>query len=339
MIQNLAFSPESWDNTIKLFAISNKNGVCAKISNYGAILTSLKLPLQNELREVVLGFDSFEAYKSTAYLNHDPYFGGIIGRFANRINQGKVKIEGEEIQLPTNHGVHILHGGHTGFDKKIWNAKIIGESKLQLSLLSEDGDQNFPGNFKLTVIYELSEDNELSIYYSATCDKVSPINLTSHSYFNFTGGQENIMNHELQIEADNILEFDKDLIPTGRYKSVENTPFDFRHRKKISNNIKSVENYDDCFVLKTEGEKVENVAELFEETSNIRMEIFTDFPGLQVYTGKYINVEGDNKFGSFSGIALETQGFPDAPNHENFSHGFIHPGEVYEHQTRYKFYF
>lgn len=335
MIQTLAFDPK--DDTIKLFALSNKNGVCAKITNYGAILTSLKLPLQNKLREVVLGFDSFEEYKSDAYLKDYPYFGAIIGRFANRINKGKVNIEGKEIQLPTNHGKHILHGGHSGFDKRIWDAEIIDESKLQLSLLSENRDQNFPGNLKLTVTYELNEDNELSIHYFATCDKTSPINLTSHTYFNFTGKQETILNHELQIDADSILESDEDLIPTGKYKPIENTPFDFRLRKKISKDIEAVENYDDCFVLKTKDKKLIKVAELFEEKSNIRMEISTDFPGLQVYTGMYINVKGNEHLGPFSGIALETQGFPDAPNQENFSHGFIHPGEVYEHQTHYKF--
>jgi len=339
MIETFAFGTKTQDDDIKLFALSNKNGVCAKITNYGAILTSLKLPLQNEFRDVVLGFDSLEEYRRPAYLKGAPYFGAIIGRFANRINQGKVNIEGKEIQLPINHGEHHLHGGYTGFDKKIWDAEIIGESKLQLSLLSEDGDQGFPGNFKLSVIYELSEDNELSINYFATCDKISPINLTSHSYFNFTANQQNILNHELQIEADCILETDQELIPTGRYKSVENTPFDFRHRKKISNDIKSIENYDDCFVLKSEGKNLEKVAELFEETSNIRMDIWTDFPGLQVYTGSCINIEGNPKFGSFSGIALEAQDFPDAPNHENFSHGFIHPEEDYKHQTLYKFHF
>jgi len=339
MIQPLAFGPKAEDDTIKLFALSNKNGVCAKVTNYGAILTSLKLPLQNELREVVLGFESFEKYKNDAYLKDYPYFGAIVGRFANRINEGKVNIEGKEIQLPTNHGKHLLHGGYSGFDKRIWDAEIIGESKLQLSLLSEDGDQNFPGNLKVSVIYELSEDNELSIQYFATCDKSSPINLTSHSYFNFTGKQETILNHELQIDSDNILESDEDLIPTGKYKPIENTPFDFRLGKKISKDIERVENYDHCFVLKTEGKKPKKVAELFEEKSNIRMEISTDFPGLQAYTGMYINVEGNDQLGPFSGIALETQGFPDAPNQENFSHGFIHPGEVYEHQTCYKFHF
>lgn len=339
MIQTLAFGSKAKDNTIKLFELTNKNGVCAKITNYGAILTSLTLPLLHERREVVLGFDSVEDYQSSEYLKNDPFFGGIMGRFANRINKGKVSIDGKEIQLPQNHGEHLLHGGDKGFDKKIWDAEIIGESKLQLSLFSADGDQNFPGNLKLTVSYELSEDNELSICYSATCDKTSPINLTSHSYFNFTGGQENIMNHELQIEADNILESDKDLIPTGRYQKVDNTAFDFRTSKKISKDIDMVGNYDDCFVLKSDDENFKKVAELSEEISNIKMEIFTDFPGIQVYTGKYINVKGGKHFGPFSGVALETQDFPDAPNQKDFPHGFIHQGEEYKHQTCYKFHF
>ena len=337
MIQSRIFSDTN--KQIKLFVLTNKNGLCAKITNYGAILTSLTLPLKSGDQEIVLGFDSLEEYQSEAYLKDYPYFGAIIGRFANRIDQGKVTIDGQEIQLPTNHGQHHLHGGYSGFDKRIWNAKIIDNSKLQLSLLSEDGDQNFPGNMRIKVTYELNDENELAIYYSAACDKISPINLTSHTYFNFTGGEENILNHELQIDSDQILENNTELIPTGRYLDVNNTDFDFKVQKKISKDIDSVENYDNCFVLKTEGKMLRKVAQVYEEQSNISMEITTDFPGLQLYTGMYINIVGSNKFGHFSGLALETQAYPDAPNQENFSHGLIHPGEEYKHQTRYKLYF
>ncbi|RXQ94529.1 galactose mutarotase [Ancylomarina salipaludis] len=337
MIQTQTFSHTN--TNVKRYVLTNKNGVCAKITNYGAILTSLKIPLKSGDRDIVLGFDSLEDYQSKAYLKDYPYFGAIIGRFANRINLGKVTIDAKEIQLSTNHGKHLLHGGHSGFDKRVWDAEIIGESKLQLSLDSEDGDQNFPGNMKINIIYELNDENELAIYYSATCDKTSPINLTSHSYFNFTGGKENILNHQLQIDSDKILENNSELIPTGNYIEVNNTAFDFRDLKQIKQNIAQVENYDNCYVLKTEGKNLMKVAELYEESSNIRMEISTDFPGLQLYTGKFINVEGNKKFGPFSGVALETQAFPDAPNQPNFSDGFIHPGEIYEQQTRYQFHF
>jgi len=337
MIQIQAFSHKNKD--IKHFVLTNNNGVCAKITNYGAILTSLTLPLKSGDREIVLGFDSLEDYKSESYLKAYPYFGAIIGRYANRINQGKVRIEGKDIQLPTNHGQHHLHGGFSGFDKRVWDAEIADESRLKLSLLSYDGDEDFPGNMKITVIYELNDENELVIYYSATCDQISPINLTSHTYFNFTGGKENILNHELQIDSDQILENNSELIPTGNYLKVNNTVYDFRVQKKINQDIEAVENYDNCFVLKTEGKTLEKVAEVYEKTSNIRMEISTDFPGLQLYTGKFIDVDGNDKFGPFSGLALETQGYPDAPNQENFSHGLIHPDEVYKHQTRYKLHF
>jgi len=337
MIQVQAFGLKN--NKIKHFVLTNNNGVCAKVTNYGAILTSLTLPLKSGDREIVLGFDSLEEYQSENYLKDYPYFGAIIGRYANRINQGKVTIESKAIQLPTNHGQHHLHGGYSGFDKQTWDAEILDESRLQLSLLSMDGDEGFPGNMKITVIYKLNDENELAIHYSATCDKTSPINLTSHTYFNFTGGEENILNHELQIDSDQILENNSELIPTGNYLDVDHTAFDFRTQKKISKHIDSVENYDNCFVLKTEGKSLRKVAEVYEEKSNIRMEVSTDFPGLQLYSGMFINVEGNKKFGPFSGVALETQGYPDAPNQENFSHGFIHPGEVYEHQTRYKLHF
>lgn len=332
MIQSKIFSQTN--KQIKLFVLTNKHGLCAKVTNYGAILTSLKIPLESGPREVVLGFNTHEEYQSNTYLKDYPYFGAIIGRFANRINQGKVIIEGKEIQLPTNHGKHSLHGGHIGFDKRVWDAKIVGESKLQLSLLSSDGDQNFPGNMKIVVTYELNDENELSIKYFATCDKTSPINLTSHTYFNFTGNKERILNHELQIDSDQILESNSEMIPTGNYINVADTCYDFNSMKKINTDLNKLENYDDCFVLKTKGKNFRKVAEVLEKESNIKMDVSTDFPGLQVYSGKYINVE--NQFGPFSGIALETQGFPDAPNQTNFDHGLIHPGEEYKHQTIYK---
>jgi aldose 1-epimerase len=335
MIQSRLFSETN--KQIKQFILTNKNGLCAKITNYGAVLTSLKIPLESAPREIVLGFDTFEEYQSESYLKDYPYFGAIIGRFANRINKGIVKIEGEDIQLPINHGKHLLHGGHSGFDKRIWDTEIINEFKLRLSLLSSDGDQNFPGNMKIAVTYELNDENELSIQYYATCDKTSPINLTSHTYFNFTGGRKSILDHELQIDSREILENNSELIPTGNFKSVKDSCYDFNSMKKINRDIGSIENYDHCYVLKTKCQNLLKVAELYEEKSNIRMEISTDFPGLQLYTGKYINVE--NQFGPFSGIALETQGFPDAPNQSNFDHGFIHPGEEYKHQTQYKFHF
>lgn len=335
MIQAQAFAHK--DNKIKHFVLTNKNGLCAKVTNYGAILTSIKIPIESGPREVVLGFDTFEEYQSKSYLKDYPYFGAIIGRFANRINQGKVKIEGKEIQLPTNHGKHLLHGGHLGFDKRIWDAEVVGESKLKLSLLSPDGDQNFPGNMKIIVIYELNDDNELSIKYFATCDKTSPINLTSHTYFNFTGNKENILTHELQIDSDQILESNSELIPTGDFIPVKDSCYDFKSMKKINRDLNETDNYDDCFVLKTKGKNFKKVAEVYEIESNIKMEVSTDFPGLQVYTGKYINIE--NQFGPFSGLALETQGFPDAPNQANFDHGLIHPEEEYKHQTRYQFHF
>ena len=337
MIQTQTFSRTN--ENIKLFVLTNENGICAKITNYGGILSSLTLPLKSGNRELVLGFNSHEAYQSKAYLKDYPYFGAIIGRYANRINQGKVSIDGHEIQLSKNHNKHLLHGGYSGFDKRVWDAEIIGKSKLQLSLFSEDGDQNFPGNMKITVIYELNDENELSMQYSANCDKISPINLTSHSYFNFTGCQENILNHQLKIDSNHILETDTELIPTGNYNEIENTLFDFRIKKHICRDIAEIENYDNCYVLKTGNKSLKKVAELYEEKSGVKMDISTDFPGLQLYTGMYINIEGYEQFEPFSGIALETQGFPDAPNQAKFSHGLIHPGETYEHQTKYRFHF
>ena len=324
---------------IELFTFRNKNGVTAKITNYGGILSSLKLPLENEEREVVLGFDSLEEYTNADYLANYPYFGALIGRYGNRINRGRVSYNGEEIQLPCNHDIHLLHGGFSGFDQKVWKAEILNETDLKLSYLSPDGEENFPGNVELEVVYRLTDEDELQVHYLARTDKTTPINLTQHSYFNLSGGKENILNHELQVDSDYILETNDSLIPSGKLLEVSNTPFDFRKQKPFNQDIEEIENYDDCFAFEQITEAPRKVAELSEKVSNIRMEIATTFPGLQVYTGKYIDVNGKKEFKAFDGVAIEAQGYPDAPNHPHFKHGWLHPGEVYKHQTNYKFKF
>lgn len=339
MIDSIDFGKAPSGEIVKLFTLKNKNGVVVKITNYGGIVTSLKIPLANEERDVVLGFESLEEYTDQKYLENYPYFGSLIGRFGNRIDQGKVVIDETEIQLPCNHGSHHLHGGFIGFDRRVWTPEIVGDSDLKLKLESPDGEEGFPGNVSIEVIYKLTDENELQIYYHAVTDKTTPINLTQHSYFNFTGGNDNILKHELQVDSNYILETNDFLIPSGMLYDVTNTPFDFRIKKTLGQDLDDLENYDDCFAFGQSTEEPRKVAELYEKTSNIKMEIATTFPGLQVYTGMYINVDGKRKFGSFSGVALEAQGYPDAPNHSNFKHGLLRPGEVYQHQTNYKFIF
>lgn len=336
MIEAIDFGTCPNGEKVKLFILKNKNGVIAKITNYGGILTSFTLPLKNEVREIVLGFDNLEEYTSKEYLKNDPYFGALIGRYGNRISKGKVSLNGDEIQLPCNHGENMLHGGFIGFDKKVWKAEISNDSGLKLSYSSPDGEENFPGNLLTEVIYKLTDENELQIHYKAVTDKITPINLTQHSYFNLSNKFENVLDHQLQVDTQYILETDDLLIPSGKLYDIRNTLFDFRTKKTLEMDIEDIENYDDCFAFGDSTEMPRKVAELTDKNDEVTMEIATTFPGLQVYTGKYITAGKNNQFGPFSGVALEAQGYPDAPNHPNFKHGWLNPDEVYQHQTNYK---
>ncbi len=336
MIDVIDFGLTRDGEKVQLYTLRNKNGLIAKITNYGGILTSFTLPLPNEEREIVLGFDSLEEYTSEEYLKNYPYFGALIGRFGNRINKGLVSLDEKEIQLACNHGMHHLHGGNIGFDRKVWKAEVINNEDLKLSYLSPDGEENFPGNLSTEVIYKLTDDNELQIHYKATTDKTTPINLTQHSYFNLSNNFESILKHKLQVNTAYILETNDFLIPSGKLYDIRKTLFDFQTKKSIDRDIEDIENYDDCFAFGESTESPRKVAELSDKEGTVTMEVATTFPGLQVYTGKYIKA---GKFGTFSGVALEAQGYPDAPNHKNFKHGWLKPGEVYQHQTNYKLIF
>ena len=339
MIETSNFGRTPLGEEVKLFTLTNKNGMQAKITNYGVILCSLKVPVDGTKRETVLGFDNLEEYTNKEYINNCPYFGAIIGRFGNRIGNGKVVINGKELNFPINNGPNTLHGGINGFDKKVWNAEIIDANSIQFTYLSVDGEENFPGNLSTKVIYRLTNCNDLQICYEASTDKTTPVNLTQHSYFNLSDNSENALNHLLQIEADHILETDENLIPSGTLLKVENTCYDFKELKAIKKDIAEIENYDDCYAFELETSIPRKVAVLISPDKKVSMNVLTTFPGLQVYTGKYINVGINKKFGPFSGVALEAQGYPDAPNQPKFEHGWLHPGEIYKHQTNYKFSF
>jgi aldose 1-epimerase len=327
------------DTNVQLFTFQNSHGVIAKITNYGGILTSLSIPKGGKRRELVLGFNSLEKYLSPEYLENYPYFGAVIGRYANRINKGQVTINKETLQLPCNHGEHILHGGMEGFDKKIWKAEIIDNSTLTLSYLSPDNEESFPGNLLTKLTYRLTDKNEFQIEYEAETDKTTPINLTQHTYFNLSENSKDIRNHKLQVLSNHILSTNESLIPNGDFVDIRDTAFDFNLKKCINLQIDEVDNYDDCYVLGESSQSPRKVASLTDESEEVTMEVETTFPGLQVYTGKFINVTGDPAFGPFSGVALEAQSYPDAPNHPSFNQGWLRPGERYHHQTNYKFYF
>ena len=324
-----------------LFTVSN-GVITIKITNYGAIITSVEMPdNKDNINNIVCGFEELEDYLSDKYLNSYPYFGAIIGRFGNRIAKGHLEIEGKTYKMAINNGPNHLHGGITGFDKKLFDAEIIEENNqagVKLTYLSPDGEENYPGNLKVTCIYTLNSDNELAIQYYAETDKTTVINLTNHSYFNLTGGNENILNHELELTATKMTKM-VEQIPTGEIVPVAGTVFDFTTAKKI-NDAGLEMGYDDNFVLDNEKGDLVYAGCLSEKKSGRKVEVYTTQPGMQVYTGYWnpeLTINGQKKFGSFSGIALETQHYPDSVNRPEFPTTLLKPGELYDEKTIYKF--
>lgn len=329
---------------VDLFTLSNDNNVTIKITNYGAIVTSIETPDKKGVcQNIVCGFDKFEDYISDQYLGSYPYFGSIIGRFGNRIAKGKFTLDGKDYTLAVNNGANALHGGLAGFDKKIWQAEIIeADDKIgiKLSYTSPDMEEGYPGTLKVTCTYTLNNQNELTIEYDAETDKTTILNLTNHSYFNLTAGKENIMNHELELTAEAITEAE-DMIPTGKIISVEGTAFDFRTKKKLGCDIATLEyGYDNNYVLGNDKSLLVYAGTLSEATTGRSVEVYTTQPGMQLYTGYWnpeLTIDGEKKFGRYSGVALETQHYPDSINHKNFPTVILKPGEKHQQKTIYKF--
>jgi aldose 1-epimerase len=325
---------------VSLYTLTNKGGVQVKISNYGATVTSWVTPDKSDNKSsIVLGFDSL-----SDYLAKPPYFGATIGRYGNRIAKGKFKIDTTTYTLVTNNGENHLHGGNKGFDKVIWDATPAsdGSSSLTLNYLSKDGEEGYPGNLKVTVTYTLTDDNELLIDYSAETDKATVVNLTNHSYFNLTGDvTKKILDHSLQVNADKYTPVDKGLIPTGELKAVAGGPFDFLQAHKIGERIAAVEGgYDHNFVLSRKSKELELVATLTDSASGRKLEVFTVEPGLQFYTGNFldgtIKTSDGNAINKNAALCLETQHFPDSPNKPAFPSTLLKPGEKYHTVTKYK---
>jgi aldose 1-epimerase len=328
---------------VKLFTLSNAK-TTIKITNYGAIITSIEMPDKaGNIDNIICGFNKLDNYTSAEYIGGCPYFGAIIGRFGNRIANGDLEIEGTSYKMAINNGSNHLHGGISGFDKKLWNAETFnknGEVGLKLTYLSTNGEENYPGNLQVTCVYTLDSENNFGIEYQAETDKTTVVNLTNHSYFNLTGGKENILEHELELTATKITEM-VEQIPTGKIVPVAGTVFDFTTSKKINHNIESLPTgYDDNYVLDNEAGELKYIGCLKECNSGRKIEILTTQPGMQVYTG-YWNpefiIDGKKKFGSYSGIALETQHYPDSVHHNNFPTTLLKPGEKYNQKTIYKF--
>ena len=329
---------------VDLFILKNDNDITVKISNYGAIISSIETPdKKGNPANIVCGFDKLEDYLSEEYLKSYQYFGCIIGRYGNRIANGGYKIGGKKYTGAINNGRNHLHGGLEGFDKKLWNAEACENEKevgVKLTYKSVDGEEGYPGNLKVTCIYSLNNENELSIKYEAKTDKKTIINLTNHSYFNLTGGKEKILDHELLLKANNITE-SVDLIPTGRIVSVEGTAFDFTRSKKLGQDIESLPNgYDQNYVLDNDNGRFVFVGRLKENSTGRELEVYSTQPGIQLYTGYWIpelTISGEKKFGRYSGVALETQHYPDSPNHPEFPNTELKPGHKYKEETVYKF--
>lgn len=334
--------------SIEQYTLKNANGVEMDVITYGGRITSLKVPNKDgKLENVVLGFDNIEDYQKD-----NPFFGALIGRYGNRIAKGKFTLNGEEFTLATNDGSNHLHGGVNGFDRVVWTATPVEgteDSTLKLTYTSKDGEEGYPGNLEVTVTYTLTKDNAVEVAYEATTDKATVVNLTQHAYFNLTGDfSKDILNHDVVINADAFLPVDETLIPTGEIRKVEGTPFNFNSSKKIGKEInadneqlKRGKGYDHCWVLNGEKGDMRFVASAYDETSGRFMEISTEEPAIQFYTGNFLDgtlpMVNGGKYAHRTGFCLETQHYPDSPNQDNFPSTVLNPGNTYKTKTTFKF--
>jgi aldose 1-epimerase len=333
---------------LTIYTLTNLNGIEVRTIPYGAILVSVRIPDKTgRLDDIVLGFDGIDGYAGT-----HPYFGAVVGRYANRIANGRFTLDGRTFSLATNNGPNALHGGLKGFDKKMWTAELVdtnGNVGVTYRVESPDGDEGYPGTLKVQVTYLLTPNNDLSVEYEATSDKPTPINLTQHSYFNLAGaGRADILNHRLTIDADRFTPVDATLIPNGDQRPVEGTPFDFRRPATIGARIDADDEqlrfgggYDHNFVLNRDRDGLIHAARLEEPFSGRTLDVSTTEPGLQFYSGNFldgtIKGKGGQIYAKRSGLCLETQHFPDSPNHPGFPSTILRPGERFRSKTVFTF--
>ena len=321
-------------NGLLTYTLTNSRGFEVTVTNYGGAVTSLKTPDRDgNFGEIVLGFETLEEYV------HNPrYFGALIGRHANRIGRGRFSLDGVEYQLPCNNGANHLHGGFKGFDKRVWDVRE-SEKTLHLTYFSKDGEEGYPGNVEAAVDFTLL-DNELRVDYHATTDRDTLVNLTNHSYFNLRG-EGTILDHQLTLNADSYTPVSEDLIPTGEIRSVEATPMDFRNRKAIGTDLDAAGGYDHNFVLKNFDGSMKPALRLYDPGTGRILDVLTTQPGMQFYSGNFLDgsLVGRNGFvyEKYTGLCLEPQHFPDAPNHSNFPSTVLRPGEEYKQSTIYRF--
>ena len=323
------------------YTITNVHGMQVGIINYGGAVTKLITPDKNGMPgDVVTGFESLDGFLQKGV----PYFGALIGRYGNRIANAKFTLDGKTYTLAANNNGNTLHGGNKGFDKVYWHIEKTGDSSLTLSYDAKDGEEGYPGNLKVQVVYTLTSDNGLKIEYTATTDKATPVNLTNHCYFNLSAGKDStILNHELMLNASKYTPVNDALIPTGKLEDVKGGPMDFTTAKTIGKDIASVKGgYDHNWVLNKSGDALEKVATLSDPTSGRVMDVYTTQPGIQFYTGNFLdgtltNTKNGQKYVKHAALCLETQHFPDSPNQPSFPTTILKPGETYKQTTIYKF--
>jgi len=322
------------------YTLRNHHGMEVDVISYGAIITAIRVPDRNRVPgDVVLGFDTLEGY-----LGEQPYLGAMIGRVCNRIGNARFEIDGKLYRLSANEGNNQLHGGVTGFDKKLWfPAPGRGEDEvfLALGLESADGEEGYPGHVQVEVVYSLNDNNELGITCRSKTDKPTHLNLTNHSYFNLNNCRGTILDHELMIDADKITELDAESIPTGRILPVEGTPYDFRESRAVGERIREVDpGYDINYVLAMHSRELQRVASVYDPVTGRMMEVLTTLPGVQLYTSNYMQeLRGKEgvRYGKHSALCLETQYFPDTPNQPGFPSTLLRPAETFESTTIYRF--
>jgi aldose 1-epimerase len=321
------------ESEVFCYTLSNKNGIEMNVLNYGATIQSLKIPISSAHKvDVVLGFDSLNDYIQSFDLPSAPYLGAIVGRYAGRINNATFVLNGNEIQLTKNHNQHQLHGGNNGFSKAFWEVILLSSNSITLQYISDENEENFPGELTTQITYTLTEANELKVEMTATSTQDTIVNLTQHSYFNLDGHSETIENQEVCILSNSILEVTSENIPTGNFVSLNHHPFDFSSPKKCPLQI------DNTFVIE---KSTEAKAQLFSLKNKLKMSVYTNQPAIHVYVGGncFSKIKGkeNTDYHTTSGICFEAQNFPDAPNHAHFPNAILKKGDVYSHLTIFKF--
>jgi aldose 1-epimerase len=340
---NKKFYGMSGSDSVYQYTLTNENGMIVRVLNYGGTVTDIVTPdRKGKMGNVVLGYESIEGYRQPG----NPYFGCLVGRYANRIAGARFTLDGKQYSLAANDHGNTLHGGLKGFDQVAWTVSMATDSSILLSYLSKDGEEGYPGNLSADVMYSLGDDNSLKIVYKAVSDKATPVNLTNHCYFNLSAGDDTtILDHELMLNAGNFTAVNDQLIPTGKIVEVKETPLDFTSPKKVGRDIaRVVGGYDHNWVLNKSGKSIEPAGTLYHAASGRLMEFSTSEPGIQFYSGNFLdgslkNTRGAARYVKHSGLCLEAQHFPDSPNQPAFPNTILKPGETYYQETVYKFSF